>query len=538
MPQTGGDGTSGNYGPKDRLADLISDWQDLQEEIREFREFNQENPDFQYTDQLKRLKRQLERKTGRIDQLLNNNPNLVEWASNHGYGQGGSDTGQSPDTYDEGKDKNKNKDRPSGTSGGGDPGGGGGGKTGGANARGQARDNRLLDGYKLVRGPKGTYVAVYTYKIDGETVRVGVKLGKGDDALRKYGEKASNAKQLTKAQLKRIKNIGNADELAPQMKKGDKHALKSLTRYLNNQYEGQSILNDDEVMSVIIANSMFGWSAGEFENQLRNTKWWKNTEEYQRNWQTTTSPKARKNAINRTLETVVNELEDNYGLGWAKHVDGGVKQAREWAEKIASGIWGEPGAGLEFWRNKMFDRAAKVEGTPAWIMEQSEQEQIREFNNRPEDMFERLRSEAMNYLGQQNGKPLLDRGTLMKWATDIVTEKRSEGDWQGFLRQQLKRLHPYFDENVAFTDQAAPYKSVYESLMGTTADWDNRYLRQFHSFDEKGQPVRDQAMSLYDFELSLRDPDNNPDAYKQGTQVYEEGMARFGDLLNKTLGVS
>lgn len=536
MPQTGGDGTSGTYGPKDRLAELISDWQDLQEEIREFREFNQDNPDFQYTDQLKRLRRRLERKTDRIDQLLGNNPNLVEWASKHGYGQGGSDTGNSPETYDDDKNKGGGNGRnQQGSDAGGTRGGSGG--SGGANARRQARDNRLLDGGKLVRGPKGTYSNVYTYKVDGETFRVAVKLGK-EGALAKYGLKASDARQLNKQQMKRIQNIGHADELAPHMKKGDKHALKSLTRYLNNQYEGQSILNDDEVMSVIIANSMFGWSPGEFENQLRNTKWWRNTEEYQRNWQTTMSPKARKNAINSTLENVVNELEDNYGVGWIKHVEGGMKKAREWAERIASGVWGTPDAGMEFWRNKMFDRAAKIEGTPAWIMEQQEQEQIREYNNRPEDVFEQLRSESMHYLGQVDGKPLIDRGTLMGWATDIATERRSEGDWQKFLRQQMKTLHPYFDENVAFKEQASPYLSVYESIMGTPGDWDNKLFRNFQAFDDTGKPRQGDAMNLHEFELMLRDPTKNPDAYQEGTSLYDEGMNMLSGVLARMRGVS
>lgn len=519
-PNTGSGGT-GNTPDTYDDNDKASPWDKLRNLLTRRRAAIEQNN----VDAVKRLQK-------RIAQFLKNHPdNDRFWneAERQGVNVDAIDTtssggdkdkdgdGTTP-TGDGDRDKDKDKDQDK------------------VDARRQARDNRLLDGYKLVRGPNGTYVAVYTFKIDGETVRVGVKLGK-EDALAKFGEKAGNARQLNKQQMKRIKNIGNADELAPHMKRGDKHVMKSLSRYLNNQYEGQSILNDDKVMSVIIANSMFGWSPGEFENQLRNTPWWKKTEEYQRNWQTTMSPKAKKNAINSMLETVVNELEDNYGTQWIKHT-GGMKQAKEWAEKIASGVWGSPDAGLEFWRNKMFDRAAKVEGTPAWIAEQQEQEQIREYNNRPEDMFEQLRSESMHYLGQIKGQPVIDRGTLMGWATDIVTERRSEGDWQKFLRQQMKRLHPYFDENVAFTEQASPYKSMYESLMGTPTDWDNKLLRQFQATDETGKPRQGDAMNLHEFELMLRDPTKNPDAYQEGTPLYDEGMSLLSGVLARMRGVS
>ena len=66
-------------------------------------------------------------------------------------------------------------------------------------------------------------------------------------------------------------------------------------------------------MGKIIANSLFGWSAGEFENQLRTTKWYKQTNDWQRNWQTVTSPKEKKETIASTRQQVINALEQHYG---------------------------------------------------------------------------------------------------------------------------------------------------------------------------------------------------------------------------------
>ena len=375
------------------------------------------------------------------------------------------------------------------------------------------------------------YVNEYVYKIGGETVRVGIKLGKNPDRLSRYGLKASDAKVLTKAQSKRIKSIGWADELAPHIRKGDKHVLKSLTRYLRNQYGGQAILEDDEVMSVVIANSMFGWSAGEFENKLRNTSWYKNTNAYQREWVTTVSPKEKRERTSSTFQEVINALEDNYGRDWVKYVEGGMSKAREWAETIASGKWGTPDQGLAFWAERQFDKAKLIEGTPAWITEQQEQEATRAYNNRPEDMFETLRSQAMNYLGQTRGKPLIDRETLMGWATDLVTETRSDADWQQFLRRQMRQLHPYFDENLSFTEQASPYKSIAESIVGTTLTWDDEMFMQIAGTDDKGKSTG-QARSLHDFAQYVRD--NDP-RFWDNPQTEEKARA-FGQELLSIMG--
>lgn len=550
MPQQSGGGTGAggtNNKGRDRsvLKEYIDTWLGLRDEIAHLIDRIEEtpnphttggenNPDYQrLLDQLERMRRERAGIVDQIQDIVEENPQLYRVAVRSGFREDLL-PGADGDRGGAGKSGRGGEDEAQGGGGGGVGGGGGG---GGANTRAQARDNRLLDGGKLVRGPKGTYAYVYTYKIGGRNFRVALTLGKDPDRLSRYGLKAADARQLTKAQMKKIENIGLAEEVASHIRKGDKDVFDSLVRYLNNQYEGQSILKDKEVMATVIANSMFGWSAGEFENQLRNTKWWKNTEAYQRDWQTTMSPKARKNAINRMTETVVNDLEDNFGLEWVKHV-GGMDQAKKWAERIASGVWGDPSAGLEYWRDKMFDRARKIEGTPAWVAWQSEQEDLREFGNRPEEMFERLRSEAMQYLGQSNGKPLVDRATLMDWATRLSTKKATEHDWANFLRRQMKNLHPYFDENVAFTQQASPYKAIYESIHGTTTDWDNKFLKSFHATDDSGKPLRDSAMTLHDYELMLRDPDRNPDAYNDpGTQLWKEGMSLLDTLTGMTLGV-
>lgn len=396
------------------------------------------------------------------------------------------------------------------------------------NLRATARDNRLLGEkgthYDLIRGPNGSYVVRYKYKIDGETVSVGLRIKR--DELQKYGFKESEAKEFSKEQLKKVKNIGWVDMLAPHIRKGDANVFKSLTRYLRNQYGGQPILENDEVMATVIANSMFGWSTGEFENKLRQTNWYQRTNEYQRQWQTVTSPEEQKEALARTTQLVENALEDHYGLDWQKYVKpGSVKRI---AEKVASGEWGTPDEGLAFWGEKQFDRAAGIEGTPAWMARQMEAEEARRFTNRPEDKFEELRSLTMSYLGQRNGKPLVDRDTLQTWATNIVAGVNSDGDFEQFLRQQMRHLHPYFDENLSFTEQASSYKSTAESVLGTDLTWDDKLLMKIANVDPDGKPTGT-AMPLYDYEQWIRDNDprfwDNPATTEKGRGFASELMS-------------
>lgn len=565
MPQTGGEGTgTGGNSLRGRLRGWVDEWKRLDDLIKDIREWLNTPPGErgEQPEGLSNVDEWAERRTELrqdIMRTVENNPkfadNLQKWgftyegfdASDYDPSEGTNTGTQGPqsgttDTGGGGNNGGGNNDGGNQNSGGGGGGGNGGGGSPGTRA--QRQDNRLLGDigkdFRLVKGPGGTYVAVYTYKINGQTVRVGIKLGKGEDTLQKYGLKPSQARNIDKQDLKRIKSIGWADELAPNIRKGDTSVLKAMIRDLERQYPKSwagSMLRDDEVMSKIIAQRMFGWDQSTFEAQVKDTKWWRTTEPYQREFLTSQSPKQQKNSINRTLEQVINQLEDVYGMDWVKYVDGGMKQARTWATKIASGIWGEPGSGFEYWAEKMFDRASAIENTPAWVQNQQEQEELRAFANRPDEMFERLRSESMSYLGQMNGQPLLDKSTLKDWANRLVTQRADEGDWAQFLRQQMKSLHPYFDENVAFTQQASPYKSVYESIMGTTTDWDNKMLRSFQGFDENGKPTGT-PMSLHDFEMTLRDYDKNPGAWQRGTKLYDEGTDFAAKLMNTFRGVT
>lgn len=541
----------GDNGPsrRDKLSDLIERWQDLDQWIKNLsddqKEAAEQFPDSPYM-QKREQRRELRE---RIGQMVFAHPKLYDFAVSNGFpadllpesdrsaiqhgtggGDGGTDTDRASDQHGTGgTDGGTSGGGGGGTgSGGGGSGGGGGTQQQDQNFHDNAVDNRLLGEkgkhYDLVRGPKGSYVIRYKFKIRGEVVSVGLKVGR--DQLSKYGFKPENAKRFTAAQMKQIKNIGYADELAPHIRKGDGNVLKSLVRSLGHQYGGQAILEDDQVMSVIIANSLFGWSAGEFENELRNTKWYRNTNDYQRQWVTVTSPKQKRDTIRQYQERVIDQLEDYYGLNWSKHVQGGMRTAKEWAEKIASGRWGTPDAGFAFWASRQFDKAAEIESTPAWIQRESEEEERRARLNRPEDMYETLRQQSDQWLGERY-RP--DRATLMKWANDLVSEKKSDHDWMGFLRQQSKALHPWKNDDTPWQDVASTFRGIAEDILRKPVDFNDKLFSNLGN--EKGTA----PLSAYDFELMVRQ-DNR--AWAEGSRLWDEGTAIGMQLANMFSGVT
>lgn len=409
-------------------------------------------------------------------------------------------------------------------------GGGGGGRGGGAGRELASRER--LKNFKLVRLPSGRVMAIRTINIRGNKVQWGVWVDKED--FEKYGVKEKEIGSITKAQAKKIEALGNADELV--FRGDDKNEFKAIVRGITRAHKGSPILEDDEVLGIIVAQSALGLTDSETQGLLKKTKWYQKSTEHEQIWTLDYSKEQRSEKIRSTRVQLIDALEDTYGEDWQTHLGkGAMKQVRSWAEKIASGeLGGDPASGMARWAANQFDRAKEIEGTPAWITAQQELETDRAFMNRPEDKLEELRSQAMHYLGyDKSNTPRIDRGTLKQWAADLVSGNASEGDWGQFLRNQMKTLFPYFDPNLSFTEQASAYKSIAERTLGDTLDWNDQLLRDFTLLDDNGKPT-DRAMSLHDFDLKVRQ-DNR--AWKQGTALWDEGVDIVDALTRTMLGV-
>ena len=370
--------------------------------------------------------------------------------------------------------------------------------------------NRLLPGVKgqdfyvgILAG--GDRLAIYHIKVGNNVVQLAVRIEK--DKLARYGIGENDGRRLTAAQAKKIEEIGFAEELQPFFRGEDKNPFRALSRMVRRSYQGTELLEEDEVLGLILAQHVFGWSDAEFQNQLRMSEWYGSTNEYQRHWKLEMKKGDRQAAIQETREKVYDALETMYGRDWVTHIKGGVKTAQQWAKDIASGRWGtsgNPERGFAYWASQQEDRARKIEGTPAFIANAQDLEAQRRYMNRPEDMYEQIRAQAIQALGYRG---LPDDSTLRHWAKRLAYatgERGSEGDWARYLRRQKKALYPYLDDDENWMDRAAAYKRAAEEEYGQILSWEDPLLHDFTARDDTGKRIRDEAMSLHDFTLKVR----------------------------------
>lgn len=141
-----------------------------------------------------------------------------------------------------------------------------------------------------------------------------------------------------------------------------------------------------------------------------------------------------------------------------------------------------------------------MEGTPAWMAGEQELEAQRAFLNRPEDMLEQIKQQALFWLGPR-GVP--DDATLQRWATDLVSQVKSDADWQQFLQNQAQALYPWLGPNEGWQDRAASYKQIVESTWGSPIGWDHEILSHLGQADANGG-FTGSAMPFDEFEKLVR----------------------------------
>src|SRR5262245_41144969 len=103
-----------------------------------------------------------------------------------------------------------------------------------------------------------------------------------------------------------------------------------------------------------------------------------------------------------------------------------LNRLKKEAENIASGKYGDPSEGFEIWLAQERNRVEQIEGTQAWIERQQEIEDRNQFLNRPEEMYEQLRQDAMQWLGPGS---LPDSDVLRDWSERLVAGTASQADW-------------------------------------------------------------------------------------------------------------
>lgn len=376
--------------------------------------------------------------------------------------------------------------------------------------------------YRFVRYGDRIYV-VYRVKLpNGKYVNTSWRVSKDD--YKALGVDPSRVNRIGKADFQNLNVFGDASEIARG--NTDVHPFEQYIHDLRERYGNVSWFDNKEFMSTMLMGWAENLSAAELEQQLKQTQWYQNRTDRARQWELEMSKEERQRETKLWTTRLMDTLDSVYGanVSWR---ESGIKEKelQEAARRIASGKWGDPSEGLEIWLRRQKQKAEKIEGTQAWIDRQQELEQQRAFANRPEDVQEKLRQEAFAWLGPR-GVP--DNQTLKGWASDIVSAKASEADWEKFMRQQAQSLYPWLGTNEKWQDRASTYKRILEEEWGQPVKWDNGLLYKIGETGANGE-FTGKALSYDDFSRLAR---SRPEFWG-GSTAKQEGFELF-NYLNET----
>lgn len=343
----------------------------------------------------------------------------------------------------------------------------------------------------------GQIYVVYGLPIAGTgAMRISFKIDAKDyDA---YGIKPADIGPLSPKAFQNVQHLGNASDIVIN---GTDHPFTQYLRHLQDINGHVSWLHNREFMGVMLQGFADGWSQTEVQQKLTTTKWYQSRTQTQRNWDLNMSKGDQKAATSGVISQMREQLRALYGPNY-NLADAGVtqKQLQKMADNIASGQWGTVDEGFQLWTQKARNKAEKVEGTPAWIAQEQQLEDQKNFLNRPEDMLQKLKDQSYQALGPQ-GQP--DVGTLKNWAKRLVTGDSSEADWTQYVQKQAKALYPWLDPGQTWQDSATSYKNILEQQLGVEAKWEDPLLAKLGATDANGVPTG-AAMSFGDFTKAVR----------------------------------
>jgi hypothetical protein len=384
-----------------------------------------------------------------------------------------------------------------------------------------AIENDLLPGkegvdYHFVKYGDKVYVVYRIEVAPGRFVNTTWRVDKGD--FKALGIDPGKVRGISKKAFRSLNVFGAASEIARGEK--DVHPFQKYIRQLKELHGDVSWLHNREFMSVMLMGWAENWSAEELRQRLTQTKWYQNRTSFQRAWEMDMNDADRDASLGVWNARMKEALRQLYGPDITPEEAGfDMKKFEDQVKRIASGKWGSPEEGFAVWLESARRDAEKIEGTVAWIERQQQLEDQRGFMNRPEDMFEQLREDAMQWLGPR-GMP--DRQTLRKWSEDLVSELRSDGDWQKFLRKQAQALYPWLGPDETWMDRASVYRSIAEEELGRAVTWDDGLLYQIGGTDGDGAPTNE-ALSFDDFTRLIRSKDEwwkSDNAQQKGFELH------------------
>ena len=376
--------------------------------------------------------------------------------------------------------------------------------------------------YRYVRFGNKVYIVYETKLPNGKAIRMSWLVSPKD--YKAYGINAAQLPQISSGQHKSLAFFGNVTEI--QNGPPGEHPFQTYLKKLRELNGNVSWMSDRQFMEIMLMGYAEGWSSSELEQRLTQTKWYQSRTAAERSWEMDTSKQDRNTTVKTWNQRLTDAVQDLLGPNTTlKEAGYTSKDLQAAALNIASGKWGDPSEGFELWISQERDKLQKVEGTTAWMERQTELEEQRGFMNRPEDMYEKIRQEAMAWLGPS---AMPDISVLKRWSERLVSEKASDADWEQYLQMQAKALYPWLGPNEMWQDRAASYKRITEEQWGMPIGWDNPVLNNLGQKDSNGVATG-AAMPYDDYTKLVRQNDN----FWNGSLAKEEGFKLF-NFLNST----
>lgn len=477
------------------------------------------------------LEKNMNRWEGRIEAILELHPDLEKVAAKNGWvvGPQGPETPVDADgdgKLDPPKSEGNEGGGSGGSGGGGGAGGGGGGSGGGGGGGSSDVDKGVILGkkgkdYELVRSGNGKFAVVYKVKLGNHVVKVAWNISKSE--MEKAGLSASQAKPLTKKQWKSLKDFGNIDDIPDFQYNDKKNPFAKTIEYIEALYGGQGILKNKDVAAILAAGYIEGLPEQVILGQIRQTDWYQSRSDYQRTWLALAEGE-KQGRINSTKVALKAKLESMFGDGWMDHATD--EDIDKWATSIAAGQYGiqtDYNSAFAAWELKMLKKAEGQMGTPAQINADEADQALADSDANPAVMFEQIRNQATEWLGYF-GKP--DESLLQRWANDLSSGRRSQMEWESYLRQQKQSLYRNWglEEKETWMDAVSPYKNGAEALLGTTLTFDDELFKDLSGKDAQGRATGFR-MTFDDFENRVRQDDR----YRTSSNANEmaAGFANF-----------
>lgn len=251
---------------------------------------------------------------------------------------------------------------------------------------------------------------------------------------------------------------------------------QSLKNQIQSQFGFVPGMDDPDIQRLLNQAYFEGWSPDQFFVEYRNTSYYNNTLQSQRQWSQLSEAEKQ-----RQIQETSLDLANRYFNIWGRDADPNGQAIRNSAFQIASGQMP-----IEQWVWQTEQEASIVTGTPTWRQRQAEEEAQLAFGNEAEDLGAMSEQLWRDWIGPVD----IPDNFARSWGQRLAAGKVSRADLESYVKEISQARWQFKPGNIAWADWAAPFKSQIRNLLELGSINDNDpMLAKLLSSDLSGQDV-------------------------------------------------